>query len=30
MVAGIYTPSDGKVLFDGKPVAREQGRRTEN
>ena len=29
MVAGIYTPSDGKVLFDAKPVAREQGRRTD-
>ena len=21
MIAGIYTPSDGKVLFDAKPVA---------
>lgn len=29
MAAGIYTPSDGKVLFDGTPVARERGRRTE-
>jgi peptide/nickel transport system ATP-binding protein len=28
IVAGIYTPSEGKVLFDQKPVAREQGRRT--
>jgi oligopeptide/dipeptide ABC transporter ATP-binding protein len=29
MIAGIYTPSDGKVLFDAKPVAREKGRRTD-
>ncbi len=28
MVAGIYAPSDGQVLFDGAPVARQQGRRT--
>jgi oligopeptide/dipeptide ABC transporter ATP-binding protein len=28
IVAGIYTPSDGKVLFGNAPVAREQGRRT--
>lgn len=28
IIAGIYTPSDGRVLFDAKPVAREQGRRT--
>ncbi|WP_210492686.1 ABC transporter ATP-binding protein [Microvirga antarctica] len=29
IVAGIYTPSDGRVLFDQKPVAREKGRRTD-
>ena len=29
MAAGIYTPSAGTVLFDGTPVARERGRRTE-
>jgi len=29
MVAGIYTPTEGQVLFDGKPVARAQGRRTD-
>lgn len=29
IAAGIYTPSDGKVLFDGKAIARERGRRTE-
>ena len=29
IAAGIYTPSAGKVLFDGTPVARERGRRTE-
>jgi oligopeptide/dipeptide ABC transporter ATP-binding protein len=28
MVAGIYTPSDGKVLFGDAPVAEERGRRT--
>ena len=28
IVAGIYTPSDGKVLFGNAPVAVEQGRRT--
>jgi oligopeptide/dipeptide ABC transporter ATP-binding protein len=28
IVAGIYTPSEGSVLFDGAPVAREQGKRT--
>ncbi|MBM6579343.1 ABC transporter ATP-binding protein [Microvirga sp. BT689] len=28
MVAGIYTPSDGKILFGNAPVAKEQGRRT--
>ncbi|WP_394788692.1 ABC transporter ATP-binding protein [Rhodoferax sp.] len=28
MASGIYTPSDGQVLFDGSPVARQQGRRT--
>lgn len=28
MVAGIYAPSEGEVLFDGTPVARQQGRRT--
>lgn len=28
MVAGIYTPSDGTVLFGGAPVAREKGRHT--
>ena len=29
MIAGIYTPSDGKILFDKAPVAKEQGRRTQ-
>ena len=29
MIAGIYTPSDGKILFDKVPVARPQGRRTQ-
>ncbi|MDF2688569.1 MAG: transporter ATP-binding protein, partial [Microvirga sp.] len=29
MIAGIYTPSDGKVLFANAPVAKEQGRRTQ-
>lgn len=29
IVAGIYTPSAGKVLFDNAPVAKEQGRRTQ-
>ena len=29
MVAGIYTPSDGKILFDKVPVAKSQGRRTQ-
>jgi peptide/nickel transport system ATP-binding protein len=29
MVAGIYTPSDGKILFDRMPVAKSQGRRTQ-
>jgi peptide/nickel transport system ATP-binding protein len=29
MVAGIYTPSDGRVLFDNVPVAKSQGRRTQ-
>ncbi|MCB8819010.1 ABC transporter ATP-binding protein [Microvirga rosea] len=28
IIAGIYTPSDGNVLFDQKPVAKQQGRRT--
>ncbi|MBZ6075811.1 ABC transporter ATP-binding protein [Microvirga puerhi] len=28
IVAGIYAPSDGKVLFDQKPVAKQQGRIT--
>ena len=28
IVAGIYTPSEGAVLFDGAPVARVQGKRT--
>ena len=28
IIAGIYTPSDGHVLFDGAPVARQQGRHT--
>ncbi|QFU15140.1 ABC transporter ATP-binding protein [Microvirga thermotolerans] len=28
IVAGIYAPTEGKVLFDGKPVAKQQGRRT--
>ncbi|MGO4706197.1 ABC transporter ATP-binding protein [Microvirga sp. 2MCAF38] len=29
IVAGIYAPSDGKVLFENAPVAKEQGRRTQ-
>jgi oligopeptide/dipeptide ABC transporter ATP-binding protein len=29
IVAGIYTPSDGRILFDDKPVARQQGRHTQ-
>jgi peptide/nickel transport system ATP-binding protein len=29
MVAGIYTPSEGKILFGDKPVSKEQGRRTQ-
>jgi peptide/nickel transport system ATP-binding protein len=29
IVAGIYTPSDGKILFDSAPVAQERGRRTQ-
>jgi len=28
MMAGIYSPSEGQVVFDGAPVARQQGRRT--
>ncbi len=28
IMAGIYSPSEGKVVFDGAPVARQQGRRT--
>jgi len=28
IMAGIYSPSDGQVLFDGAPVARQQGRHT--
>ena len=28
IMAGIYSPSDGQVVFDGAPVARQQGRRT--
>jgi len=28
IIAGIYTPSDGHVLFDGAPVVRQQGRHT--
>jgi len=29
MIAGIYTPTAGQLLFDGKPIARQQGRRTD-
>jgi peptide/nickel transport system ATP-binding protein len=29
MIAGIYTPSDGKILFGNAPVAKVQGRRTQ-
>jgi peptide/nickel transport system ATP-binding protein len=29
MIAGIYTPNDGKILFGNAPVAKEQGRRTQ-
>lgn len=29
MVAGIYTPTEGRVSFDGKPVARPRGQRTD-
>jgi peptide/nickel transport system ATP-binding protein len=28
IMAGIYSPSKGQVVFDGAPVARQQGRRT--
>jgi peptide/nickel transport system ATP-binding protein len=28
IMAGIYSPSEGQVVFDGAPVARQQGRRT--
>ncbi|MCX7232010.1 MAG: dipeptide/oligopeptide/nickel ABC transporter ATP-binding protein, partial [Burkholderiales bacterium] len=28
IMAGIYSPSDGQVVFNGAPVARQQGRRT--
>lgn len=28
IMAGIYSPSDGQVLFDGAPVARQKGRHT--
>lgn len=28
IMAGIYSPSEGKVVFDGAPVARQQGGRT--
>lgn len=29
MIAGIYTPSDGKIVFANAPVAKQQGRRTQ-